>query len=229
MKGKYRDAESKEEVESILKEEVSDECIIWQNSFGERIIYDISCIVFGNLIKEFSLKVDNYSGNFDPKDVVYIKLSHRETMLKTTISKIEGDSLFLALPDEVEVKTKEMRIEKRTPVHGVSEKVVTIKIDQGKTLKQDHSLRLEVVDISDSGICLFVSKQNKNFLENAHSIILTHLGESKMGSELIIKRRYTHHFRYKKLGRYTYASRVGFEVEGKFNKVELSDFLTSLT
>lgn len=225
MKGKYREAESVNEVESILKEAVANDSVVWQNLDGKRVVYEITSLEFIEESRETKLRLNNYKGDFDPDELVYLKLNYRGTMLKSTILDQRGSYITISNPSTQAVKTIELRSEQRIPLDIEEEKLITLTITRGELAQKEHVLRFQVVDISESGICLLVSNQNKKFMEESSEVYITHLGPNKLEEPIAVSRLYIKDFRFKKLGKNVFSNRVGFKLSEKFCPEELHDFL----
>jgi hypothetical protein len=128
MQGKYRDAQSLSEIESILNTMGAEDGVVWQNHWGERRVYDIESIEFLEMNKEVRLRVSGYNGDFDINESIYIKLQYRGTMFKSTIVSIDGRYLTIAFPLGNDMKTVELRSESRIRCDLSEDNLVTLKL-----------------------------------------------------------------------------------------------------
>jgi hypothetical protein len=227
MQGKYRDAESLSEIESILKEAEAEESVIWQNINGERLVYNIVTLEYREESRETRFRLEDYKSDFDESQLVYIKLKYRGTMFKAKIIQVNGTYISISNPTCETVKTIELRSEPRTPFDLEEDKLITLTIIRNELAQKDHMLRFQVVDISESGICLLVSNQNKRFMEESFEMYITHLGKIELKKPIPLQRQYIKDFRYKKLGKNVFSNRIGFKLTIKFEPTELTDFLKS--
>ncbi len=225
MKGKYREAESIKEIESILKVADATDCIIWQNINGERVVYDVIEVEYKEENRETKFKLNKYQNDFDARDFVYIKMKYRGTMFKTSISEILGSYITVSNPINDSVKTIELRNESRVSFDLNEETLITMSIIRKEVTKGERILRFQISDISESGICLLVSNQNRQFIEDSREIYITHLGSHKLEEPMPVIRQYTEDFRFKKLGKNSFTNRVGFKLDEKFDPRELKVFL----
>jgi|LULF01.1.fsa_nt_gb hypothetical protein len=227
MKGEYRDANSLSEIESIIKETDYRDCVVWQNQHSKRVIYDLDGLKLLDEQRLVRLKLKNYLHDFDPNQMVYLKLNYRESMFKTVIERIEGKYVFIKLPKANDIKTIELRSEPRTSVDLNQEILITLSIMKGNSTYNQHVLRFQLVDISNSGICLLISNQNKIFIEQSDELMITHLGSVELKRPIKINMQYMLDYRYKKQGKNIFSNRAGFKLDEKFLEEELGEFLKS--
>jgi hypothetical protein len=225
MQGKYRDAQSISEIESILKEAKPDECVIWQNVDGKRVVYDIVSLEYIEESRETKFKLNLYRMDFVNTELVYIKLKYRGTMFKANIVQQYGSYITIGNPSHESVKTIELRAEPRIAFDLEEDTLITLTITRNELAQKDHILRFQVVDISDSGICLLVSNQNKKFMEDSTEMYITHLGPIKLQEKIPLEKQYIRDFRYKKSGKNIFSNRVGFKLTLKFDPSDLASFL----
>lgn len=229
MHGKYRDANSSKEVDSILKEAGPRECLVWQNLTGERNLYYVKNVTYDNDEKVLEFELKDFGGDFSLKDYVYIKLEYRGTMLKTYINRIEKSTVYIKYPDEVNVKTVELRREKRTEFKLNEEILVTIRIRQTNNQSKDQILKFQLMDIAQTGLSVLVSNANKLYIENALEMKLTHIGAIRLKKPLELKMMYMQDYRHKVRGKSQFSNRAGFKLVDEFLMDELLGFLENST
>lgn len=225
MKGKYRDAESNIEIDSILAEDVTAECLIWQNLEGERVVYKIKKVDKSEDGKIVTFRIIDYNEDFDSHGPVYVKLSYRGTMFRSSIATINKNEISLNFPLFADVKTIEMRGEPRIGFDLKIEKFVTIGVLHLGQLQNEQSLKFQIMDISESGLCVLVSDKNKNFLTNSLNLALIQLGGLELDNPIILSQKYSSPYRYRKDGKSIYCIRVGFELEEKITKNQIKIFI----
>ena len=225
MQGKYREAVSSAELESIFSSEELEDCMIWQNIYGQRNVYEVQDIELKLESKELRLKVKNYKNDFTTQEPLYLKLNYRGTLVKADIISESGSYITIDFPDIKSTQTIESRSEVREYFDLADDVLVTLLIKKPTKGQIDHVLRFQIADISNSGICLIISNQNKKFMEDATEMFITYLGSVKLEKPISIQRLYIKDFRYKKLGKNLFSGRCGFRLASEFVPGELAGFL----
>lgn len=225
MKGKYRNADSVVEIDSILDEKITEDCLIWQNLFGERVVHQIYKIEKDEENRVLKCRIQDYNLKFDTKQPVYIKLDYRGTMFKTQVRSINNDVIHLNYPLGEDVKTIELRGEPRTNFNLKDEKYISMGVLHDGKLQNEQKLLFQLMDISESGLCVLVSDQNKNYLKSSLVLALSHLGDIELPYPLLLEQKYSTPYRYRKDGKNFFAIRVGFELSQKFEENILNEFL----
>ncbi len=225
MKGEYREANSIQEIQSIIEENEFEHCIVWQTIEGKRKVYSVNTMKIDDVENGLVITLDHCEHLLSKDQLLYVKLSYRGTMFKTKIKKIGTNSIITDIPHGDNVKTIELRAETRISLDLNEERLVSLSfVHKGKE-ETENELRFQVVDISDSGISLIVSNQNKNFIENCQEFVLTHLAGQKLSEPIKLEKRHMADFRYKKLGKIINSNRVGFKLNSKFIRDELISFI----
>ena len=225
MQGKYRDAGSTVEIDSILAGGVTKNCLIWQNIEGERVIYIIKHITKSEDGKLVTFQIADFQNDFIQDEAVYVKLNYRGTMFRSSITKISKNLITLNFPLVVDVKTIELRGEPRISFDLSDEYFVSLGVIHDGKWQKEQVLRFPVVDISESGVCLLVSDQNKNFLKNSLVLIITHLGGVELDKPVSLEQKYSTPFRYRKNGKSFFNIRVGFSLSEKLPQDKISAFM----
>ena len=229
MKGEYRNALSNKEIESILNEVENGETMIWQNINDKRIVYNISKMEYNPEKKQFIVKVKAFGDNFDLNSWVYFKVDYRSTLFKSKIEKINGSYITVGYPELEFVKTVELRSCPRTNVSLENEVLAELLIKQYASGKlSEHILKFQIFDISEKGICLLVSGENKGFMDEAAEFHIQKLGKIELKNSYILIRRHIQDFRYRKNGKNHHVKRMGFELSSSFDSQELNDFFDTI-
>ncbi len=230
MKGKYREANSLAEFKSIILHGHSEECFLWQNHSGERAVFQVKELKLDEHDTELIIKLrDPFSDlAIHTTSDLYVKLEFRGAMFKTKIKKMNNTSLVAYIPKLESIQAVETRRELRTTFDLQTEKMVMLSLKHDDELNTESSLKFQVFDISQNGICVIVSGQNHKFVKNCSDIFITHLGNKKLNEPIRIIQRHMQKFRYKKLGKSFYSMRVGFELADSFLPDELNLFIQEL-
>lgn len=227
MKGKYRDAGSAVEIESILAEDISSQCIMWQNIEGERVIYSIKKIEKSEDDKLVTFQIKNYQNDFILDRPVYVKLKFRGTMFRSSIAKLSGSLVTLNFPLVADVKTIELREEVRINFDLSEERFITIGMLHNGKWNKEQALKFQLLDISESGVCVLVTDENKNYLQNSKVLAITHLGSMELSMPVFMIQKYASKFRYRKNGKGYFRIRIGFKLKDKIKKEILAAYLNS--
>lgn len=225
MQGKYREAVSTAELESIFSSNELKDCIIWQNIFGKRKVYHVEDIELRVESRELRLSVRDLNEVLEIQQPLYLKLNYRKTLIKAKINSISGAYITIAFPETNFSQTIELRSEVRKYFDLNDDVLATLLIKKPIKGQIDHVLRFQIADISNHGICLIISNQNKRFMEDATEVFITYLGSVKLEKPISINRLYIKDFRYKKLGKNLFSGRCGFKLTKEFPPADLANFL----
>jgi hypothetical protein len=219
----FKDTDSYIEIDSILKNSDESTTILWQNKEDEkRAVYAISKLTYNETIQTIQFSIKDYQFDMNPKKVVYIKLSYRQTVFKGEVVSIEGDIVTIYFPKDV--KAQELRSSPRQEFRVKDDKNVILKIAPKVESDKSIDLIFKVLDISKEGICLVVSDNNRQYLKNTKKHLLTHLGEMELPKGVFLELKYIQRYRYRHLGQLHIVNRAGFQLVGDFDKSLYKEF-----
>jgi hypothetical protein len=208
MTMKFRDSNSLLDIKSLIDNSTSARTILWQSINDNRVVYAIEDYQINDEDQIVQLMIKDYKDDIDVNKTIYIKLSYRETLFKAHVMSLVDNKLSLFVPKDV--KTQELRSKPRIQFSAGDEKFVTISLENGLSKVKVQSLKFKVVDISESGISILVSDQNKTIFEKSQKVVLTHFGEFELPDPIFIEAKYSHHFRYRHRGKSVSSNKTGF-------------------
>ena len=223
---KFRDTTSVKNITSLIKNTAPENSVVWQTINGNRVVYAVDEIQLNEVLKTLKLVIKDFEHNLLVDEIIYIKLSYRETLFKARVINLSGNVLSLYLPTEV--KTRELRASERFKFKPKDGKFLTFNISNKQTTIV-QKMKVKVVDISDQGLSVLLSAENKNFLSNASKIELTYLGYIELMFPLKADIKYIQHLKYRDAGKVVFANRAGLMLEKKINFGDLLFYTSQAT
>jgi hypothetical protein len=104
---------------------------------------------------------------------LYVKLDHNDSVFKTTDFKVSAQSVQFSVPKEV--KTLELRESPRHFFRPDQFKIITVKPTLGSAADISNDVEFRVIDISETGMGLVISENNRSYLKNNRILWITHL------------------------------------------------------
>jgi hypothetical protein len=199
--------------------------ILWQSSVLGKNIIPIHYFEIDFIAREVVIKFDDETYKIDSEIPLYIKLSYRDTVFKVSNFRRKTDSLHFTFPEIV--KSKELRRSQRVFFKQQQEKFVTLKPAVHSGQKDfGNEFKVRVCDISDSGIGLIVSEQNRNFLKNNRILWVTGLQNEMFDGPIVAEIVYMnsdvdHAYQVKKQKQL----KVGLKISGNFPVDSFSRFI----
>jgi hypothetical protein len=158
--------------------------ILWQSSVLGKNIIPIHFFEIDFISREIVLKYDDETFGLDCDSPIYIKLSYRETVFKVSAFRKSPGSLHFIFPELV--KTQEFRKSNRTTFKPNQDKFITLKSALNLGPKDLASeLKVAVIDVSESGLGLVFSENNRNFLKNNRILWITTLQHQNLDTPVI--------------------------------------------
>ncbi len=222
----FRDTSSVKDITSLIKNTAPDNSVIWQTINGNRVVYSVDEILFNETLKTLKIIIKDFEHNLLVDETIYIKLSYRETLFKARVINLSGNVLSLYLPTEV--KTHELRASERFKFKPKDGKFLTFNISN-KSTTIVQKMKVKVVDISEQGLCVLLSNENRNFIKNASKVELSYLGHIELMFPLRADIKYTQHLKYRDAGKVVYANRAGLMLESKISFGDLLFYTSKAT
>ena len=148
--------------------------LVWQSSVLGKNIVPIQYFEIDFIAREVVIKFDDETFSIDPDSPLYIKLSYRDTVFKISDFRKNTGALHFTFPELV--KTQELRKNPRITFKREQEKFVTLKSSLNFGAKDLGSeLKVRAFDISETGLGLIISEQNRSFLKNNRILWITGL------------------------------------------------------
>ena len=180
----YRSStESREILRILQKSTVLQENIFWQPLFQGKTIVPIQFMEIDFISREVVLNFNSESYIINNHRPIYVKLEYRGSVFKVTDYKKKLNSLSFALPEHV--KTQELRGCPRHSFKAEQEKFVTLKSSlKDSTSELGGKLNVRAMDISEYGLGLVITEQNRNFLKNNRILWITGLQDTQLSSPI---------------------------------------------
>ncbi len=170
--------EYKEILRLLQKASLDGENFIWQTVDGERNLIHIDQMEIDFVGRDVALKLVFSSEAVQVQQPVYVKLHYRSSVFKINHFQLTGQTLQFAFPEDI--KTLELRSHPRKSFQPSQEKTVSLKPTLGNARDIGNSLNVRVADISEFGLGLIVSEQNRAYLKHNPILWLTHLERTEL-------------------------------------------------
>lgn len=171
----YRTSVEYREILRILQKSATlSENIIWQSHSAGKTIVPVQFMEIDFITRELVANVGSQHPPLDPGLPLYVKLSYRTSVFKITTYSQSHDSVFFSFPELI--KTEELRTSPRYTFRAAQEKYVTLRSTNNNVANQaGNELKVRAIDVSETGIGLIVSENNRNFLKNNRILWITGL------------------------------------------------------
>lgn len=171
----YRSSTDYREILRILQKASSmQENFLWQTGPLGRKIIPIHHFEIDFVAREVVIYFDSKRYMVEEELPLYVKLDYRTSVFKATTYRRSQNSVHFAFPTEL--KTQELRSK---PRHQFApDKIQSISLKPSlNSLRKDagHELTVRAFDISEDGIGLIVSEQNRSYLKNNRILWVTRL------------------------------------------------------
>ncbi len=175
----YRTSYEYREILRILqKASTLQENFLWQAHALGKSVVAIHHFEIDFVEREVVLFLDHHRNRIDPELPVYVKLDYRSSVFKVSTYRQGTNSVHFPFPQEL--KTLELRANPRHTFHPAQEKAISLRPSLGGNKKDGLELHVRVMDISQFGIGLVVSEQNRAFLKNNRILWITQLQEIEL-------------------------------------------------
>lgn len=223
MKLVFRNSESLPEIISIFNKSVPSKTIVWQNKSHKRTVWGVHRIIYDESTHLIKFQLKKYDFTILVEELIYIKLSYNESLFKGQVIAIDHDIVTVYLPEEI--KTLELRGVPRTHFMPKDEKKVHMEIAQEITSEKSYHLAFTALDISQTGISLIVSDNNKALVETSGKHLITDLGNYHLENPILLDFRYCQAFRYRVRGKTFMSNRFGFKFLSDIDKAIFNQFI----
>lgn len=135
---------------------------MWQTSLAGRHIIPVHHFEIDFIAREVVMFYDTKRYQVDSSLPLYLKLDYRASVFKISTFRSRSECLHFSFP--AEIKTRELRHALRHQLSGEKEKYVILK----PMTKTDSGAEVKVraQDISQYGLGLVISEQNRSFIKN---------------------------------------------------------------
>lgn len=216
----YRSSVEYKEILRLLQRASTDrENFVWQTRPSHRSVLPIDRLEIDFVAREVCLKLLNPNHNLDPDLPLFVKLDHRSSVFKVTQYKVEKGTLHFSFPQEI--KTLELRQHPRTVFHPNRDKTVSLRPSLGNHRDSGNGLNVRVMDVSNYGMGLIVSEQNRAFVKNNPIVWITHLDQVQLHYPVLAEVVYMS----SETNRKQKDLKIGLKISGVLPKENLSKFL----
>lgn len=176
----YRSSVEHREILRILQKSTTlEENILWQSNALGKTVVPVHHFEIDFVSREVVIYYDAHLHRVDSNLTLYVKLDYRTSVFKVNDFRFGQNSIHFPFP--AEIKTQELRTLPRVHFRPQQDKYVTLKASTTSTLSKDSgaSLTVRALDISEYGLGLMISENNRSFIKNNRILWVTSLqGES---------------------------------------------------
>jgi hypothetical protein len=173
----YRSSTEYREILRILqKATTTQDNILWQSHALEKTVIPIQYIEIDFIAREVLINFNSEHHRIDAELPVYVKLGYRMSVFKISQFRQNQNSLHFSFPELI--KTQELRDQPRHTFRMAQDKFVTLRSSSAHENGSD--LKVRVMDVSETGLGLIVSEQNRSFLKNNRVLWVTGLEDSNL-------------------------------------------------
>ncbi len=159
-----------------------------------------------------------------PQIPIFTKLSYNSSIFKVSHYHLSKDTIAMQLPTQM--KTLELRSSTRRKFSELMDKHISLKPSLNNLHREMGSeLQVRVIDISEYGIGLLVSEQNRKFFKNNPVLWITKLQNMELQFPIMAEVAYISLDAEYQPNRKTKEIRVGLKLSGVFPPKIYLDFL----
>lgn len=173
----------REILDTLLKSETSDQSFMWQSYPDRRLLFKIKMLDVDSAKHNIRVAYESSGELIDPKRVIYVKMSFRETVFKGKVTHLTRGEVTLDLPKEVRMREFRETIRQNFPAK--SQFVIMRPYIPHLRPDQIPTMNLSLRDLSIRGIGLFVSDGNLHFFKKGKFVELISLGDLDMPRALL--------------------------------------------
>lgn len=180
----YRSSSDYREILRILqKASALQENFLWQSHALGRNVIGIHHFEIDFVTREVVVYFDSQRFQLEDSLALYVKLDYRTSVFKVTTFRQVGNAVHFSFPTEV--KTLELRAFPRHMFLPNQDKVVSLKPSLSGNRESGNELQVRALDISQYGLGLLISENNRSFLKNNRILWVTRLGEYSLGQPVL--------------------------------------------
>lgn len=175
----YRSSSDYREILRILQKATSlQENFLWQSHALGRNIIPIHHFEIDFVAREVVIYFDAQRFQIERELPLYVKLDYRTSVFKVSDYRRNTNSVHFAFP--AEIKTLELREFPRLQFLPNQDKTVGLKPSLSGGRESGNELFVRAIDISQYGLGLIISEQNRSFLKNNRILWVTKLGDTQL-------------------------------------------------
>jgi hypothetical protein len=178
----YRSTTEYREILRILQKATTlQDNILWQSHALGKTVIPVQYLEIDFIAREVLVNFSSEHYRIDTDLPIYIKLGHRTSVFKVSQFRQNQNSLYFSFPELI--KTQELRNARRLTFRPVQDKFVTLR--SSSVRENGSELKVRAMDVSETGLGLVVSEQNRNFLKNNRILWITGLQESELARPVL--------------------------------------------
>lgn len=175
----YRSCLDYREILRILQKASSlQENILWQSHGQQKTVVPIHHFEIDFVTREVVVFFDSNFFQLDPNLTLYVKLDYRTSVFKVSSFRQMQNSLHFSFPKEM--KTLELRTFARHQFLPNDDRIVALKPSITGNRDPGNELKVRVLDVSQFGMGLLVSEQNRSYLKNNRILWITRLADKDL-------------------------------------------------
>lgn len=180
----YRSSNDYREILRILQKATSlQENFLWQSHALGRNIIPIHHFEIDFVAREVVIYFDAQRFHIESELPLYVKLDYRTSVFKVSDYRRNTNSIHFPFP--AEIKTLELRAFPRHQFLPNQDKTIGLKPTLSGGRESGNELFVRAVDISQYGLGLIVSEQNRSFLKNNRILWVTKLGDYQLDHPIL--------------------------------------------
>lgn len=213
--GNYRSTmEWKEILRIIQKASLEKDNFFWQTHADRRDIAPIDHFEIDYAARDVVVTFRKPGLKLSRDLPLYVKLDHNDSVFKTTDFKASAQTIQFSVPKEV--KTLELRESPRHAFRADQFKIITVKPTLGAAADISNNIEFRVIDISETGMGLVISENNRSYLKNNRILWITHLQRVELPTPILAEIVYiTSESDSKLVNRREKELKVGMKLSGK--------------
>jgi hypothetical protein len=186
----YRSSREYREILRILQKSTTlQDNILWQSHPHGKHIIPVQFLEIDFIAREVLINFDEDQYQIDPSLPLYIKLGYRMTVFKIVQFRQNQNALNFSFPELV--KTQESRNFPRHTFSPAQDKFVILKSSlTGHFHELGSELKVRVMDVSEKGLGLIVSEQNRNFIKHNRVLWISDLHENVLEEPIVAEVAY---------------------------------------
>lgn len=224
---KFSVSSDPKEIARILKRsDENHESIAWQSTPDSRTIYQIEQVNIDNVRKVVRFKLDDSkTEDLNPDIKIYVKLSFRSTIFKGELLGQKDGYIFVNVPDEIQYE--ELREFPRFSFGPEEDRAATIGIDSSLVSQSVYTIKVKLLDISQTGMGMIVSSANHDLIRY-NDIQLLSLGDYNFSEGIASEVMYSAGHSYRFNGKRVKGHRIGTRFASYIEQDIIDSFVRSV-
>ncbi len=221
----YRSSTEYREILRILQKATTfQENFLWQSHVLGKTIIPIQYIEIDFISREVMVSFNAEHYRVDSDLPIYVKLDYRTSVFKVTNYRRVQNVLYFSFPELI--KTQELRKLPRHTFKPTQDKFVTLRSSSPNMREGGGELKVRAMDISQYGLGLVVSEQNRNFLKNNRILWITGLQDQILENPVLAEVVYINsEIDPKFMTKKQKSLKVGLKISGIFPEPTYRSFL----